>query len=189
MTSLASVDGKVFFTTSGASRGIRKKPANRPRRAAGTDGAEEIPQTSIGRLRVVSSLCSAGKPLNDALAHWLGSAVDAFLRGKSRTLEKALGLGYGRGGMPWRREEANRKRDAELRDLAEKFFAGEKPCVRSREIALISRNYAGSAWRNDRNRADMPSYYEGTPKAYLWRAFRSGANMPLGERQVRNIVG
>jgi hypothetical protein len=35
----------------------------------------------------------------------------------------------------------------------------------------------------------MPEHYAGTPKELLWRAFSSGATMPIGERQIRNIVG
>jgi hypothetical protein len=35
----------------------------------------------------------------------------------------------------------------------------------------------------------VPDAYAGTPREYLWRAFSSGAAMPLSERQVRNIVG
>jgi hypothetical protein len=34
----------------------------------------------------------------------------------------------------------------------------------------------------------MPPAYAGTPKEFLWQAFQSGAPMPLGERQLRNIV-
>jgi hypothetical protein len=45
-----------------------------------------------------------------------------------------------------------------------------------------------SAWRIDRNYEDMPPAYAGTPKEFLWQAFQSGAPMPLGERQLRNIV-
>ena len=47
---------------------------------------------------------------------------------------------------------------------------------------------AASAWRHDRNNADMPSHYRGTVKEYLWRAFTSGAATPICERQLRNIL-
>jgi hypothetical protein len=35
----------------------------------------------------------------------------------------------------------------------------------------------------------MPPRYRGTEREFVWRAFKSGAPMPLGERQLRNIVG
>jgi hypothetical protein len=34
----------------------------------------------------------------------------------------------------------------------------------------------------------MPARYTGTKYAYLWRAFRSGAPMPLGMRQLQNVL-
>jgi hypothetical protein len=34
----------------------------------------------------------------------------------------------------------------------------------------------------------MPETYEGTPLEFLWRAFKSGAPMPIGERQLRRIL-
>jgi hypothetical protein len=34
----------------------------------------------------------------------------------------------------------------------------------------------------------MPSHYEDTIKQPLWLAFKSGATMPIGERQLRNIL-
>ena len=50
------------------------------------------------------------------------------------------------------------------------------------------RRYAASTWRFDRNNDDMPAHYAGTPKECLWRAFKSSAPMPIGERQLRNIL-
>jgi hypothetical protein len=34
----------------------------------------------------------------------------------------------------------------------------------------------------------MPGRYRGTAKESLWRAFKSGAPMPLGERRLRSIL-
>jgi len=48
--------------------------------------------------------------------------------------------------------------------------------------------YGASAWRHDRGVGEMPRAYAGTDREPLWRAFRSGAPMPLGERQLRNII-
>ncbi len=35
----------------------------------------------------------------------------------------------------------------------------------------------------------MPAHYRGTCREYIWKALKSGAPMPLGERQLRNILG
>jgi hypothetical protein len=45
-----------------------------------------------------------------------------------------------------------------------------------------------SAWRFDRNRPEMPLRYKRQPQELLWRAFKSGAFMPLSQRQLRNIL-
>ena len=34
----------------------------------------------------------------------------------------------------------------------------------------------------------MPPDYADTQKECLWRAFKSGAPMPIGERQLRNVL-
>jgi hypothetical protein len=34
----------------------------------------------------------------------------------------------------------------------------------------------------------MPPQYRGTAKAHLWRAFKAGAAMPIGERHLRSIL-
>ena len=60
---------------------------------------------------------------------------------------------------------------------------------RARRIAELLRRYAGSTWRLDREHAAMPPHYAGTAQVQLWRAFKTGAAMPLGERQLRTILG
>ena len=59
--------------------------------------------------------------------------------------------------------------------------------ARAREIQTIADRYASSAWRHDRNHDEMPERHAGTPHGLLWEAFKSGAIMPIGERQLRNI--
>jgi hypothetical protein len=156
----------------------------------------------VFRLREIARLCESREPLDPALAQWLGDVLNTFFERGTTSLEEIMGLRYGRGGMPWRRAEAMRQRNAALRILAEDFFADMGPCTRSRRIAVLvgpctrsrriavlASRYGASAWRVDRHRSGMPEHYAGTPKELLWRAFSSGATMPIGERQIRNIVG
>jgi hypothetical protein len=145
--------------------------------------------TPADRLEEIARRCQAGEPLRPDHSHWLGEAIDSYLGKAAASLEEALGLRYGRGGVPWWREKELRERDDALRELAETFFADLSICKRSDKIATLALRYGASAWRRDRNSRDMPEAYAGTPREYLWRAFRSGATMPLSERQVRNIVG
>lgn len=143
----------------------------------------------VVRLRKIARLCESRQPLDPPLAQWLGEVLKTFLERETTSLEEIMGLRYGRGGLPWHRAEALRERDEALRALADAFFADEGPCATSREIAILATRYGASAWRIDRNYDTMPRHYAGKPQAYLWRAFKTGATMPLGERQIRNILG
>ena len=143
----------------------------------------------VVRLREIARLCESCEPLDPDLSQWLGEVLKTYLERETASLEEIMGLCYGRGGLPWRRAEAMRERDAALRALAEDLFPGTNPCARSREIARLASRYGASAWLIDRKHAEMPERYAGTPQAYLWHAFKSGATMPLGERQIRNILG
>ena len=144
--------------------------------------------TPAERLEEIARRCQAGEPLDPRHSFWLAKAIDSYLGKAATSLEEALGLRYGRGGVPWWREKALRDRDAALRELADEFFADLSICNRSREIATLALRYSASTWRHDRDGRNMPDAYAGTPREYLWRAFSSGATMPLSERQVRNIV-
>jgi hypothetical protein len=147
---------------------------------------------AIERLRQVSDLCQEGKPMDESLANWFGDCLKDFLERRTESFEEAFGLPSCRGGVPWWKEERMRRRDAALRDLARGLASGEadgRPVgALARDIHQMSKRYGASAWRIDRERADMPAAYEGTMKEHLWDAFRSDAPMPLGERQIRNII-
>ena len=142
----------------------------------------------IERLRRASGRLMAGDPLERDLADWLGTALQGFLSRRHRTVEEALGLRFAHGGVPWWREEAIRVRDAALRELGERFFPGISPHAQARRVCTLATRYAASAWRHDRDGENLPDRYLGTAKEYLWRAFASGAAMPIGERQLRNVL-
>lgn len=143
---------------------------------------------AIEKLRQVSDLCQEGKPMDENLANWFGGCLRDFLERRTESFEEAFGLPVCRGGVPWWKEERMRRRDRALRMLAHGLPADRPTGATAREIHQMSSRYGASAWRIDRERDEMPSVYEGTPRAHLWEAFRSGAPMPLGERQIRNII-
>ena len=143
--------------------------------------------SAIDNLREISRRCLEGEPLTEDLSGWLGQSLVKFLSHHCRSIDDALGLKFPQGGVPWWREEAIRIRDAALRQLAEQYHAGLSVSAQAQEIVTQAIRYAASTWRFDRDRDEMPSHYSETPYEYLWRAFKSGAAMPIGERQLRNI--
>ncbi len=143
---------------------------------------------SIEKLREITRRCQAGEPLTHELSRWLGHSLRQFLDHRCHSVDLALGLRFPKGGIPWWREEAIRKRDSALRELAKRFHDGLSPCAQAREICTKARRYAACAWRHDRNRHEIPAHYLGTVKEYLWSAFASGAAMPICERQLRNVL-
>ena len=143
---------------------------------------------AIDTQREIKQRCIDAQPLDVNQSEWLGSALAHFLDHRRTSLDDALGLRFGQGGMPWWREEANRARDAALRNLAQTYLRGLSKSAQAKQIAQLSLRYAASAWRLDQGSEDMPAHYEDTIKHPLWLAFRSGATMPIGERQLRNIL-
>ena len=81
-----------------------------------------------------------------------------------------------------------RSRDSALRALATRAYPGLSRSAQAKRIRCLTVRYAASAWRSDQSREEMPWHYAGKPQELLWRAFKSGAAMPLSERQLRNIL-
>jgi len=144
---------------------------------------------SINNMRIVAQLCRAKEPLPETLAAWLATSLQAFLDQRSQSLNEAFGLRNARGGVPWRTEAKMRVRDAALRQLAAQHLAHLAVSAQATRLHQLSLRYAASNWRFDRGHDEMPSGYAGTPHEWLWRAFKSGASMPLGVRQLRTILG
>lgn len=143
---------------------------------------------TIELLECISARCLAGQPLDDGQRRWLGRVLAEYLTHRCPTIEEAMQLRTDRGGIPWWRELANRKRDAALRALAGRHLAGLSVTAQARQVRLLAVRYAASAWRFDRGRPEMPAHYAGSPQEWLWRACSSGAPMPIGERQLRHIL-
>jgi hypothetical protein len=143
---------------------------------------------TIQHLREIAHRCLNGEPLKDDSARWLGTSLEQFLSQRAHTIEDAMGIRSARGGVPWWMEEAIRKRDRALRALAELHGANLTVSAQARRISALATRYAASAWRFDRRLKEPPLGYSGTPNELLWCAFNSGAPMPIGERQLRNIL-
>jgi hypothetical protein len=129
-----------------------------------------------------------GVPLENDLVEWLGECLSEVLARRVSSFEEAFGLQNGRGGVPWWLASAMHERNKALRALARHHFADLPRSQQAREIETLSSRYMASAWRFDRNRPEMPLRYKRQPQELLWRAFKSGAFMPLSQRQLRNIL-
>jgi len=144
---------------------------------------------TIDNLREIARRCLAGESLPPDLSSWLGESLKQFLSHQRRTIDDALGLHWPRGGIPWWMEEAMRLRDAALRELARRFYSELSISAQAREIHHLALRFASSAWLRDRDAEAPPAAYEGTPLQWLWAAFKAGAAMPIGERQLRHVLG
>ena len=142
----------------------------------------------INNLRQISERCRADGTLDPSLSRWLAESLDRFLNHECDSIEDALGLRQPRGGVPWWLVEAMYARDAALRDLANALAGERSVSARARAVCKLTDRYASSAWLRDRARETMPTAYADTEMQYVWTAFKSGAPIPLGERQFRNIL-
>ncbi len=143
---------------------------------------------AIQNLREIAQNCSETAPFGYELSAWLAKSIDDFLKHRVQSIDEALGLKGPVGGVPWWREEQMRARDRLLKEAAALFFGELSVCAQARHIRLASLRYAASAWRFDRHQDAMPERYRNALGEWLWRAFKSGAPMPIGERHLRTIL-
>lgn len=141
---------------------------------------------SVEKLRRLVPIIEAG----DADSKWLAGCLQQYLDGAERglTVETALDLARQPGQVAWWTEAAIERRDTALRELAARFWPGSMVGSQARAIERLALRYATSAWRLDRERDDMPARHEGTATECLWRAFKSGAAMPIKQRRLESIL-
>jgi hypothetical protein len=144
--------------------------------------------SAVANLREIARRSQAGVPVDGPLQAWLAGCLEQFLRRQAPSIEAAFGLSAPRGGVPWWLEEAIRGRDAALRELAARCLTGRSVTAQARQIRIEAARYAASAWRHDRTAEVMPDRYGGRMQEWLWRAFKSGAPMPICERQLRSVL-
>ncbi len=142
----------------------------------------------IRALDEIRTCCEEERDIPSELRPWLSEALGRFLDQHCDDLDDAFGLRQGRGGVPWWLERGIAERDAALRELAQVHFAQESISRQARKIADMSARYEVTRWRRDAVNTHMPEEYAGTPRQYLFAAFRSGARMPLSGRHLRSVL-
>jgi len=146
-------------------------------------------RATIEQLRDISQRCNNHEQLRPEQLSWLGLVLSDFLTRRCSSVDEAFGLRFARGGIPWWLEDAMRQRDTALRELANRHFIGMSVSAQASGIRSLAVRYGASTWRFDRDRSSLPEGYAGTTHEWLWRAFASGAPMPIGERQLRHVLG
>jgi hypothetical protein len=146
------------------------------------------PMAALANLREIARRAQVGVPVDGPLQAWLAQCLEQFLQRRASSIEDAFGLRAPRGGVPWWLEEAIRQRDAALRELAGRFLPGGTVTGQARRLHCEAVRYAASAWRHDQAAEAMPERYRGRKQEWLWRAFKSGAPMPICERQLRSVL-
>jgi hypothetical protein len=143
---------------------------------------------AICRLRTLRAVLREEAALDDQTAEWAWTGLSRFLDRRSATLDEAFELKAPPGGVPWWREEAIRERDEALRAIATIECAAASASQRARRVDALVRRYALGSWPVDAAAGVMPEGYRGSAREHLWRAFQSGAPLPLGDRQMRTIL-
>ena len=144
--------------------------------------------TTIQALSEIRLCCEEQRAIPEDLQPWLGDAIGKFLDKNCCDLDEAFGLRRERGGVPWWLERGIRERDKALREFAVTQFGSQEISAQARLIEEMARRYETTSWTRDAAKSTMPRHYSGTPRQYLWRAFRSGARMPISARHLRNIL-
>ena len=144
---------------------------------------------NVEALHAVHACCRSDQPLPADLRDWLAEALGRYLAHDCDNLNEAFGVIQGHGGVPWWLERAIRERDAALRSLAQVHFGHLSVYARAKAIADLSERYASTCWPRDRLLERMPERYRGSAHEHFWRAFHSGAKMPVSERRLRTLLG
>ena len=106
----------------------------------------------------------------------------------SGALAQGAGVeGEAKGGQNGVRQAA-RQRDAALRELAARYYPGLQRSAQANQIRRLTVHYATNGWSRDRRLAAPPPHYADSPHELLWCAFRAGAPLPIGERQLCRIL-
>ena len=139
---------------------------------------------SIARLRRLVVTLADG----DADERWLADGLRRYFADAPlglASLDLALDLDPGPGGVSWHEEERRAQRDSLLRDMAVRHFPGQRPGAAAKEIQAAWRRYSRNRLANERRRGESGAA-PGTLDAELFELARLDG--PPEERRVRDII-
>ena len=141
---------------------------------------------NVAALAGLAEAIERGDRLPAVDAAELAAAIRDALAGR-QSLDAALGL---RGG-PGERSAATRlmlaRRDALLREAADRHFPDQPAAQQAEALAEAWRRYEASAWPRERGATVCPPRHAGAVHALLWQAMKAGA-MPVTARRIREIL-
>ncbi len=142
----------------------------------------------VAKLRELLAIAEAGEL--EGLGRRSAPRLNHYLTNAQHgtTLDQALDLTVGPGGVPWHAREAMAERDAAILALA-KYLPDLKPSAQAAQIATWSRRYVASAWRFDKDKTDMPDHYRGTEKEPLYKALKAFPRFPKASRIKSILLG
>ena len=137
-------------------------------------------------LRLVAHLRD-GAPLPADDREHVTAGIDEWLAGNAATLDAALHVQPQPGQRRVPTVYARTRRDALVRDAAQRFAEGRTDAAKARWVAERWRRYASGAWPRERALSAPPAHRAGTVEALLFEAMRI-ADATLGERTIRGIL-
>ena len=144
-----------------------------------TDGAQTL-------LALVAHLRD-GTPLPDAAREHVALAVEGWIFGEAESLDAALGIKPDAGQRSLPTQFARHRRDALVREAAQRFAEGATDAARARWIAERWKRYAATGWARERHLDAPPMHRAGTVEALLFEAMKV-ADATLTERTIRLIL-
>ncbi|MCJ2030919.1 hypothetical protein MKK50_16235 [Methylobacterium sp. J-043] len=121
----------------------------------------------------------------------LAERVRAYLAAAPRgaSLDAAFGLAPAAGRLHWWQAQAIEARDAALRMLASRHFAGLPQRTQAREIRRALSAYASGQWRIDRTASAVPGEHIGTAREVMFDLMRAREAVPSVEHIRRVLRG
>ncbi len=139
---------------------------------------------AVGRLRRLAVMLEDG----DADHRWLAARLARYLTEAPlglASMELALDLDPGRGGVSWFEEERRDQRDHLLRDIAARHFPGLAPGPAAKALTASWRRYCRNRRAFDARHGESAAA-PGTIDAALFQLARLDG--PPEERRVRDIL-
>jgi|GEM_PF-3813860 len=138
---------------------------------------------AVARLRRVATMIADLDP--DCA--WVAQVIDRRLAGEVASLDAAFGL-VRRGGLSLPREIQNDRRNAVLREFADRFLHQVTPSARADALAKELFQFRSRVWPRLVAREECPPDLIGTRHGALFDLFKID-DTPIGKKQISRLIG